>query len=84
MKKHDPQNEFAKSKNELVDYLLLERKFVDVTMFVNIIRFHCFLLVESRLKENGEDVNLEMTRDKFTKVTTKLFQLMDSDLLCQK
>lgn len=63
----------------LMDYLHSDHKFVDVTVFVNIVWYYSFSFIESHLKENGDDVVLDVSREKFTKVTSKLFAFMDSD-----
>ena len=63
----------------LMDYLHSDHKFVDVTVFVNIIWYYSFSYIESHLKENGDDVVLDVSREKVTKVTSKVFAFMDSD-----
>ena len=79
LKNNDPQNEFSKSRNDLVDTLLSDSKKSDVIIFMNIIWYHSFQFMESHLIENSDDIVVDMTRENFTKVTGKLHQLLGSE-----
>ena len=79
LKNDDPQNEFSKSRNDLVDTLLSDSKKSDVIIFMNIIWYHGFQFMESHLIENSGDIVVDMTRENFTKVTGKLHQLLGSE-----
>ena len=80
LKNKDPQTELARSKNNLVDFLLTEKKKEDVLTFLNIIWYYSFQFMESHILENADEVVVKMTSDKFTKVTAKLHQLFGSDI----
>ena len=79
LKKDNPQNEFSKSRNDLVDTLLSDSKKSDVIIFINIIWYHSFQFMERHLIENSGDVVVDMTRESFTKVTGKVHQLLGSE-----
>ena len=80
LKNKDPQTELARSKNNLVDFLLTEEKKEDFLTFLNIIWYYSFQFMESHILENADEVVVKMTSDKFTKVTAKLHQLFGSDI----
>ena len=46
LKKTDPRNTFAVSKNQLIDKLLSNDKFDDISIFINIMWFWSFQLIE--------------------------------------
>lgn len=74
LKKTDPRNIFAVSKNQLIDKLLSNDKFDDISIFINIVWFPLFQLIESHVSENGDEFIIEMTREKFTKVSAKFHE----------
>ena len=78
-KKDNPQNEFSKSRNDLVDTLLSDSKKSDVIIFINTIWYHSFQFMERHVIENSGDIVVDMTRESFTKVTGKVHQLLGSE-----
>ena len=79
LKKDNPQNEFSKSRNDLVDTLLSDSKKSDVIIFINIIWYHSFQFMERHVIENSGDIVVDMTCESFTKVTGKVHQLLGSE-----
>lgn len=80
LKKTDARDAFAVSKSELIDKLLSNDKLDDINIFVNIMWFRSFQLIESHLNENGDDIIIEMTREKFTKVSINLHDFFGTQL----
>ena len=80
LKKTDPRNIFAVSKNQLIDKLISNDKFDDISIFINIMWFRSFQLIESHVSENGDEFVIEMTRENFTKVSAKLHEFFGTPL----
>lgn len=60
LKKKDPQNDFSRDKNCLVDFLMSDSRREDVNIFVNIIWYNFFLLVEMHLSDNSDEFVLNI------------------------
>lgn len=58
--KKDPQNDFSRDKNCLVDFLMSDSRREDVNIFVNIIWYNFFLLVEMHLSDNSDEFVLNI------------------------
>ena len=53
LKKTDPRNIFAVSKNQLIDKLISNDKFDDINIFINIMWFQSFQLIESHVMNSS-------------------------------
>ena len=80
LKKIDPRALFAVAKNRLIDTLTMEKNFDDIRIFINLLWFQSFRLIEGHLVGNQSEYILEMSRENFTKATAKLNEFFGSQL----
>ena len=74
---------FMEEKNRAIDSLLTEPCWTKVKHFVELMWFHAFLIVESHIVENPDDVVVNIGRQGFTEATSKLHEFFTSTEFCQ-
>ena len=65
---------FCEEKNYAIDYLLNESSIDKVKCFAKLVWFHCYLMVESHVVENPDEIVVEIGRQGFTAVTSSLHE----------
>ena len=73
-KKNNVVSTFLEDKNNAIDTLLNERSSNKVQTFVQLVWFHCFLMLENFIVENAEEIVVNISRQNFTEVTSSLHE----------
>ena len=74
MKSDDDFSSFCKEKNNAIDCLLGERSFHKAKCFAKLVWFHCYLMVESHVIGNPDEIIVEISRQGFTAVSGSLHE----------
>ena len=74
LKTNDPVSTFVEDKNNALDTLLTESSPNRLKSFTNLVWFHFFLMVENHIKENPDEIVVDISRQAFTDVTGRLHE----------
>lgn len=72
--KNNVVSTFLEERNSAIDILLNERSSNKVETFVQLIWFHCFLMLENYIVENAEEIVVNVSRQVFTEVTSSVHE----------
>lgn len=76
MKSDDDVSTFCEEKSNAINCLLSESSLDKAKCFAKLVWFHCYLMVESHVIENPDEIIVEISRQGFTAVSCSLHEFL--------
>ena len=78
MKSDDEFSTFCDQKNNAIDCFISESSLDKAKCFAKLVWFHCYLMVESHVIENPDEIIVDISRQGFTAVSCSLHEFFTS------